>query len=243
MSIRSHQQDWEDLGELDPYWAVLSDPAQRYGNWDEQEFFRLGESDVNMLLGHATQLGYPTGRGRALDFGCALGRLTRALAKHWEECIGVDISATMIERARELNATEPKCTFLVNTNADLRLFPDDHFDLVCSLHVLQHNPNRKVIRSYLAEFVRVLHKDGLLAFNVPTQIPLRNRLQLRRRLYRVLRGLGIHEQYLYHKLGLNPIRMTFIPEHEVVGQLQSCGARVVGMEQFGDWGKMFFVTK
>jgi len=30
---------WEDLGKLDPFFAVLTDPKKRYGKWNSHEFF------------------------------------------------------------------------------------------------------------------------------------------------------------------------------------------------------------
>ena len=46
-------------------------------------------------------------RDRALDFGCGVGRLTRALGTRFESALGVDISAGMIEQARRLNEAFP----------------------------------------------------------------------------------------------------------------------------------------
>ena len=47
--------------------------------------------------------GLPRARALALDFGCGAGRLSRALAAHFEHVVGVDVSASMIETARALN--------------------------------------------------------------------------------------------------------------------------------------------
>ena len=50
---------------------------------------------------------------RALDFGCGTGRSTRFLRELGFDVIGVDISASMLERARELDS-----------EGDYRLVPD-----------------------------------------------------------------------------------------------------------------------
>jgi len=44
---------------------------------------------------------FPLRRGRALDFGCGVGRLTQALCRYFDECDGVDIAPSMIELARK----------------------------------------------------------------------------------------------------------------------------------------------
>jgi ubiquinone/menaquinone biosynthesis C-methylase UbiE len=97
-------------------------------------------------MGSAARLGYPSGREAALDFGCGVGRLTRALAKDFRRCYGVDISESMIAKARELNQSLPGCEFVLNTQGDLALFPDNHFDMIYTCRVLQHLPSRATIK-------------------------------------------------------------------------------------------------
>jgi hypothetical protein len=50
-SLRRHQRDWEDLGDLDPYWAILASPERRFVRWDLDEFFRSGEVEIGQLTG------------------------------------------------------------------------------------------------------------------------------------------------------------------------------------------------
>jgi SAM-dependent methyltransferase len=110
---------------------------------------------------HAERLGLPGARRRALDFGCGVGRVTQGLARHFERCDGVDVAASMLERARALNALGERCVFTQNAAPDLALYPDESFDLVYSGYVLQHLPPESA-RRYLGELVRVLAKGGLL---------------------------------------------------------------------------------
>jgi ubiquinone/menaquinone biosynthesis C-methylase UbiE len=67
-----------------------------------------------------------------------------------------------------------------------------HF--VYSALVLQHLPRVEAIRTFIAEFLRVLKPGGLLAFQLPTRMPprtLRTILRLRTRAYAAyLRLLG-----------------------------------------------------
>ena len=84
-STKSLQRDWEDLGQLDPLWAVLSTPTKRHGKWEEQEFYATGREFISGVLKKANQLGVPSATKRALDFGCGVGRLTIALTDFFEE--------------------------------------------------------------------------------------------------------------------------------------------------------------
>lgn len=77
MSLIRHKQDWDDLADIDPFWAILSYPEQKFGGWDIDKFFLTGDQEIERVMGFATQLGYPLGRELALDFGCGVGRLTR----------------------------------------------------------------------------------------------------------------------------------------------------------------------
>jgi ubiquinone/menaquinone biosynthesis C-methylase UbiE len=226
-----HKQSWDKLGELDPLWVVLTDPKGKFGKWDVDEFFATGEKDIAAAMTTAKGLEYPKRWETALDFGCGVGRLTRAMSKYFKQCHGVDISESMIAKAKELNQAFPNCQFSVNYADHLRMFPDNQFDFVFTTIVLQHLPTQTMIKSYIAEFCRVLRPDGLLAFQVPAQITLRHRLQLRRRLYALLHSLGFSAEYLYTK-GLVPIKMNFVPKAEVVSLLESSGTKVLKIEVF-----------
>jgi ubiquinone/menaquinone biosynthesis C-methylase UbiE len=230
MKIRDQERDWNELAELDPYWAILTSPGTRFGAWDSDEFFATGATEIDAVMDHAARLGHPQGRARALDFGCGLGRLTRPLAGHFDESVGVDISEGMVRGARELNADVPGATFIVNAAEDLRRFDDESFDLVYSVIVLQHVPDRGAIESYIAEFCRVLRPGGLAIFQLPSHIPKIFRLQWRRRLYLALRRLGVGAAFLYRRLRLMPIAMSSIGESDVVALVAACGARVLEVE-------------
>jgi SAM-dependent methyltransferase len=247
-SLRRHQRDWEDLGDLDPCWAILAYPERKFGRWDLEEFFRSGEQEIARLAVDMQRLGHPARRERALDFGCGVGRLTRALAPHFRQCYGVDVSAPMIAAARKLNAAFPNCQFVVNDNPDLRMFTDGHFDLIYSVLVLQHLPTRAAIAAYVADFARVLAPGGLLVCQIPSHIPLRRRIQPRRRLYGILRGLGVAPHVLYHRLGLFPMRMTALAEQDVRALLTAAGARVLearadAMASTAIESRTYYVTK
>lgn len=238
-----HQQDWEALGRVDPFWAVLTSPTRRHGRWDTAEFFRTGAQDVNALMKTAEKLGLPHGRDDALDFGCGVGRLTRALAAYFRRCVGVDISDPMLRRAEELNKDCEGCQFVLNTSDDLSRFEAASFDLIYTRYVLQHLPSAVMVRSYLNEFIRVLRPGGLLVFQLPSRIGLLHRLQPRRRLYRLLRSLGFGERTLLERLELTPMRMGSMAEEEVTRLMESLGGKVVLVERGSPVEHTYFVTR
>ena len=160
-------KSWDALGEEDPLWAVLSHPDKRGGRWDLDEFFALGEYDIDLALKQIQDLPWSLNRRAALDFGCGVGRLTRALCLHFENVEGVDIAPSMIEAAERLNRFPGRCRYHLNLADDLALFPDGSFDLIYSTLVLQHI-HPVFARRYVAEFVRLLAEGGLAMFQIPT---------------------------------------------------------------------------
>ncbi len=246
MRLSQNKQEWEDLAALDPLWAILSDPARRHGRWDEDEFFRTGTREIERVMEVAGELERPLHHDMALDFGCGVGRLSRALALHFECCCGLDISESMIAQARALNRQYPQCEFTVNPREDLSLFADDLFDLTYSSLVLQHIPGRPLVEGYIKEFVRRLKPGGLLVFALPNEIHLRHRLQMRRRLYAGLRRLGLDSRYLYQRLSLHPIRMSAIPQRDVVALLKGRGAEILKIQARTEHGyelRTYYATK
>jgi trans-aconitate methyltransferase len=205
-----HARDWEEMAAIDPLWAIMSHPEKRFGKWDLDDFLTTGREEISNLMQSARQLGLPKQHRRAIDFGCGVGRLTRALRAYFPECYGVDISQGMLERARELT---PECQFRLAN--DLRGFPAQHADLIYSSMVLQHQPNSRQAAALIADMVRVLAPGGLLVFQMPLHIPLRNRLQPRRRAYRLLRALGVSHAFAYERLKLSPIRMLSLSQPAV----------------------------
>lgn len=168
MPLDDLKKVWDDWAREDPLWAILSVPSKTHGRWDIEEFFATGKVEIDLLLQDVAKLDISVPRGRCLDFGCGVGRLTQSLADHFERCDGVDISETMINNARRFNKYPDRVSYHVNDNPDLSLFPDSSFDFIYSNIVLQHiEPD--VSENYIAEFVRVLTNDGFAVFQVPAR--------------------------------------------------------------------------
>ncbi|MBL0143203.1 MAG: methyltransferase domain-containing protein [Betaproteobacteria bacterium] len=166
MTDRCRQQ-WEALGANDPYWAVLTDPAKKGGRWDKEEFFQTGIDEIDGLLEKLSRLRIQPGSGLALDYGCGVGRLSRALAMKFRHVVGVDISEAMLSVARSENAGFPNIRFLRNDGRSLADIDDGTVDFIYSVIALQHAP-RTTQQSLIREFCRVLRPGGTLVFQTPS---------------------------------------------------------------------------
>jgi SAM-dependent methyltransferase len=228
--LRKLQRDWEDLGVMDPLWAILTHEGKRNGRWDLADFLATGERHIAEVMARAKSFGLPGRQDRALDFGCGIGRLTRPLAARFGEVVGVDISRPMIEKARLVNADLANCSFLHNARPDLAVLADGSFDFVYTHIVLMHLPSRRVAQGYLRELVRVLTPGGLLIFQMPAWIAPRWKVQSRQRLYSALRFLRLGSRPLYDRLGLHPIRMIDLPESIAVRTVVAAGGEVVAID-------------
>ena len=233
MKLKTQRKGWESLARVDPMWAILAVDDKRGQKWSRGEFFENGRAEIQSLMTHLTVLGASLKRNSALDFGCGIGRLTQALTEHFENCVGVDISLEMISLANGCNRFPDRCHYVLNETSDLQQFSDDSFDFVYSNIVLQHI-TPAVSTNYIRGFVRILRPGGVLVFQIPHHIPWTRRIQWRRRLFLILQALGVDERHLIERLGLNPMRMAYIPQQKVEWLLRSADANVVEVKAWSD---------
>jgi SAM-dependent methyltransferase len=175
MQVGRQTQHGSDFDEHDLLWAVLTDPGEVSAGWNLEEFFVTGREEVDDVFGALADRGVAIERGRALDVGCGVGRLTRALSEHFKSCDGVDSAAPMIERARELNANHERVRFHHTDAPNLRLFDDGSFDFVLSITALRCMAPEQ-LPGYLREFLRVLRPGGVAFFSVPERRVLADEL-------------------------------------------------------------------
>jgi SAM-dependent methyltransferase len=131
--VRDTDADWRELGQTNPYWAVLSHPdflAENITPEKVELFYASGVPFIDEIVaGLEKTTGFkPT--GRALDFGCGVGRLSEAMARHADPVIGVDISPGMLALAR---ARGSAVTYLDHV-------PAGPFGWINSFIVFQHIP-------------------------------------------------------------------------------------------------------
>jgi SAM-dependent methyltransferase len=223
------RRDWDDLAAFDPWSAILREPRRRE-RWQLDEFLATGERDTERALGLASSHGLPRRHSRALDFGCGVGRVSIALASRFDEVLGMDISPTMVERARAVGASIPNCRFMVGAEPELRALPLQHFDFVVALLVLQHLRSSSEVDRHVRELTRVVAPGGALVLQVPSRLSPRRRIQSRRRAYVLLRRLGVPPDFLLGRLGLDPIRTVALSESRVKTAVMHAGGIIAAAE-------------
>lgn len=164
MAVDRLKSTWENLGKVDPLWAVLTDPERRHGGWQVDEFLATGAEPVARVKKILDEAGLSLG-DRTLDFGCGAGRLAHALAAHVKEVVGVDIAQSMIDEANRINQFPDRVGFVAYDGHRLP-FDDESFDSAFSLISIQHSPPAVQV-ACLAELQRVVRPGGVLALQIP----------------------------------------------------------------------------
>lgn len=148
---------WEERARLNP--AFYVDTSLDYDNPDMEQFLATGQRVVSIALDEPPAV-KPESSRVAVEIGCGMGRICLALAERFTEVVGVDISAEMLARARELVPAE-NVEFRLTEGASLPGLADASVDLVLSFTVFQHIPSVEVIRSYVMDAGRVLAPGGV----------------------------------------------------------------------------------
>lgn len=210
-TLGSLKDDWESLAERDALHAILTDATKAGRQWNIAEFMATGNTEIEMLMQHLAGIGYvPNRDGVALDFGCGVGRLTQALGRYFESCVGLDISRAMVDQAQSLNEL-PHCRYIATSDIPLPL-PANAFSFIYSNIVLQHIP-RRFAKKYLRELVRVLKPGGLLVFGVQDSYAMPNLSSLLTRLCHVIH---IRSRILAAlRIGSGDMQMHCLPERTV----------------------------
>jgi len=131
-----------------------------------QESYRQNEAYAEFLAGwdekfyakYADTLRPEKSGGRALDIGCGVGQVVGRLKADSYEAFGVDVSEPNIERARKVSAN---CQLYDGRKLP---FPDQHFDSVGALNVLEHVEQPE---AFLKELVRVTKIGGRVIISSP----------------------------------------------------------------------------
>jgi 2-polyprenyl-3-methyl-5-hydroxy-6-metoxy-1,4-benzoquinol methylase len=223
MGLEHVRDVYEKLGREDPMYAVLTRHELRGNRWDPAAFFQHGVEEIAGIMALAGTRGLSLGSARALDFGAGVGRLTQALADHFDEVDGIDISSTMVESARHYNRDPARVRYHTNVRPDLALLESDTFDFIYSSKTLQHVPPA-VQLAYIREFVRVLRPGAIAMFQTRNGPRIRPG-SLRARLYALRRE---HLRRLWQRLrGRAPYEMHYVNSAEVRDVIHAAGGRII----------------
>ena len=99
--------------------------------------------------------------GRFLDFGCGRGVLADNVAHRCTEWHGVDVNKHVVQDAQARYAGHTFCTI---DRSGRTPYPDDFFDTVAIVEVIEHVPDE---RRTLAEIGRILRPGGTLILTTP----------------------------------------------------------------------------
>jgi SAM-dependent methyltransferase len=96
-----------------------------------------------------------------LDVGCGLGYGLNLLAIKAAEVVGVDVDEQAIAYCRErLQGRNPRLTALDVYDGETLPYPDDRFDIVTTIDVIEHVPD---YQRFLAELVRVARRAVIVS--------------------------------------------------------------------------------
>ncbi|MDX3232580.1 class I SAM-dependent methyltransferase [Streptomyces sp. ME19-01-6] len=131
---------------------------------DAQSFDRFAldyDRFVSLLPGQNTAwlLGLGLKGKRALDVGCGSGHAVEALADGFEEVVGLDLSAPLIEIAKAKRA-RPNVRYVVEDLFGLK--DEDGFDLVYS-HTMLHQHHLEDYRAGLEHLKSLVRPGGTVA--------------------------------------------------------------------------------
>jgi SAM-dependent methyltransferase len=155
-AARDTDADWRALGRSEPYWGVLSQPdflSENITPETIEAFYAGGRPYIDEIVGRLTAATGSPPRGRALDFGCGVGRLTEAMARRVDEVVGLDVSQGMLEVARQRGG---KATYVDTLPQGLT------FDWINSFIVFQHIPPERG-ETILADLLGRLNPDGAVS--------------------------------------------------------------------------------
>ena len=153
------RSSWNQRAEKDAFHYVETNHSEG----DIDGFFVLGEERAALLIDPVL----PERRGLALDIGCGLGRMSRALSKRFEKVIGVDVSDQMVERARQLNSGVSNAQFMVGDGMNYPVTAG-LVDFAFSYEVFQHMPSHDVIARNVAAVGTALRPGGTALIHVKT---------------------------------------------------------------------------
>ncbi len=208
---------WSRLGEADAHWSVLTEDRFRAPSLDAAAlaaFHETGEGEARRLDAwlHRSGVSLPAG-GVCAEYGCGVGRITRALARRFRRVLAFDVSAPHLRAAAaDLAASEIGNVELLQVRGPADLATLDGTDLFYSVISLQHSPP-PVIMDVLRRAFAGLRPGGCAFFQVPTY------------------GAG----YAWPSEAARQVgmEMHFVPQRTILAAAHDAGLRVLEVQP--DW--------
>lgn len=125
--------------------------------YDSTRYARINRWDRSHL-GRVNRLAAFRRGDRVLEVGCGQGHLTKALAAQGVDIVGVDANP----QAAEVSGSD----LVQCMPAESLLFDDASFDVVVSVHAIEHIPD---LTQAMSEIARVLRPGGRAVFVYPAE--------------------------------------------------------------------------
>jgi 2-polyprenyl-3-methyl-5-hydroxy-6-metoxy-1,4-benzoquinol methylase len=164
----ARQYSFEDLVRF--YWEITPDVPQQAA----ERYIRYATNGIErgeaFLVEIDAQVRAMWRGSTCLDIGCGTGGYLAAAQDRFNTVIGVDIALRWLVIAKKrLEDTNGENISLICCSAEHLPFPDETFDRVVGLHVLEHAKNQQAI---LSETTRTLNRAGLCFFSTPNRFSL-----------------------------------------------------------------------
>lgn len=135
---------------------------------------------------------------RVIEVGCGQGHLTKAIAERGIDIVGIDANP----QAAEVAGTD-RVRYMMAENLE---FDDETFDVVVSVHAIEHIPP---LEQALAEMARVLKPGGNAVFIYPAE-PIQGLYAIPTSV--ILHGTPFKAREVHcHKLWPSKVRAMFEP--------------------------------
>ncbi len=138
-----------------------------YYDWENAQ--TVGRRDVAFWQRMAAPV-----EGPILELGCGTGRVAMPVAKQGATVIGIDRSASMLERARRRVRRARLASRVMLIRGDIRQlpFPDRTFPLVMAPYgILQSLLDERVLSATLKDVRRVLTRTGTFGLELVADLP------------------------------------------------------------------------
>jgi len=141
---------------------ILLQFVKRWFNRPDQISHYLSEVSDGPTKVELNMLNNLSNTGTVLDVGCGVGRISLFLAEKGYKVIGVDVSESLIIKARELSKKKDlDINFIITDGIELP-FDDETYDVIIGFKFLCYIPTSQLRHEYLKNLYRILKPGGIL---------------------------------------------------------------------------------
>jgi SAM-dependent methyltransferase/glycosyltransferase involved in cell wall biosynthesis len=165
-SLEKHKQKWELLAQENDRYYVRSvehhQSDEEYEGSGRQSVREFIENDMALMSRLGTMADKVT-----LEIGCGSGRITKSLASLFGRVVAVDISPTMLEKARQFVCAR-NVEYVESDGVSISV-PAGSIDVAFSYIVYQHFPSKDAVSASFQNVSRALRAGGLFKVQVRGQ--------------------------------------------------------------------------